>query len=98
MSSSTREALTAAVLTVSDSSARGERSDLSGPAVIEVLVKTGFTVVVTEIISDDQLPIQQAITRLAAQARLVVTTGGTAIATRDVTLEATRDAGARHLK
>jgi len=90
MSSSTREALTAAVLTVSDSSARGERSDLSGPAVLEVLGKTGFTVVVTEIISDDQLLIQQAIVRLAGKARLVVTTGGTGIATRDVTPEATR--------
>ena len=90
MSSSTPEPLTAAVLTVSDSSARGERSDLSGPAVAEALGKHGFAVVTTEIISDDQVPIQQAIARLAGKARLVVTTGGTGIAKRDVTPEATR--------
>ena len=90
MSSSTPEPLTAAILTVSDSSARGERSDLSGPAVAEALRKEGFSVVATEIISDDQIPIQQAIARLAGKARLVVTTGGTGIAKRDVTPEATR--------
>jgi molybdopterin adenylyltransferase len=90
MSSSTAESLTAAVLTVSDSSARGERSDLSGPAVAEALRKAGFEVVVTEIISDDQVPIQKAIARLAGNARLVVTTGGTGIAKRDVTPEASR--------
>jgi molybdopterin adenylyltransferase len=90
MSSSTPEALTAAVLTVSDSSARGERPDLSGPAVAEFLRKAGFSVVATEVISDDQGPIQQAIIRLAGKARLIVTTGGTGIAKRDVTPEATR--------
>ena len=90
MSSSTLEAPTAAVLTVSDSSARGERPDLSGPAVAEALRKAGFSVMATEIIPDDQIPIQQAITRLAGKARLIVTTGGTGIAKRDVTPEATR--------
>jgi molybdopterin adenylyltransferase len=90
MSSSTPEALTAAVLTVSDSCARGERPDLSGPAVAESLRKAGFSVVATEVISDDQRPIQQAIIRLAGKARLIVTTGGTGIAKRDVTPEATR--------
>src|SRR5260370_42150704 len=90
MSSSTPEALTAAVLTVSDSSARGERADLSGPAVAEILKKCGFAVAATEIVADDQPPIQQAIIRLAGKARLVVTTGGTGIAERDVTPEATR--------
>jgi molybdenum cofactor synthesis domain-containing protein len=90
MSSSTPEVLTAAVLTVSDSSARGERADLSGPAVAEILKKCGFVVAATEIVADDQPPIQQAIIRLAGKARLVVTTGGTGIAERDVTPEATR--------
>ena len=90
MSSSTPEALTAAVLTVSDSCARGERPDLSGPAVAESLRKAGFSVVATEVISDDQIPIQQAIARLAGKARLIVTTGGTGIAKRDVTPEASR--------
>ena len=90
MSSSTHEALTAAVLTVSDSSARGERGDLSGPAVAGALRRAGFSVVATEIIPDDQGLIQQSIAGLAAKARLVVTTGGTGIAKRDVTPEATR--------
>ena len=90
MSSSTPESLTAAVITISDSSARGARSDLSGPAVAEALRRAGFSVVATEIIPDDQGLIQQAIAGLAAKARLVVTTGGTGIAKRDVTPEATR--------
>jgi molybdenum cofactor synthesis domain-containing protein len=83
------EGLTAAVLTVSDSSARGERADLSGPAVAEILKQRKFAVVVTEIIADEQAEIQKTIIRLASQVRLVVTTGGTGIAARDVTPEAT---------
>jgi molybdopterin adenylyltransferase len=90
MSSSTPESLTAAVITISDSSARGARSDLSGPAVAGALRRAGFSVVATEIIPDDQGLIQQSIAGLAAKARLVVTTGGTGIAKRDVTPEATR--------
>ncbi len=90
MSSSKIELLTAAVLTVSDSSARGERTDLSGPAVAEILKRKHFAVVASEIVTDDQPNIQQAIIRLAAKARLVATTGGTGIAERDVTPEATR--------
>jgi molybdopterin adenylyltransferase len=90
MSSSTPEALTAAVLTVSDSSSRGERADVSGPAVAEILKNRDFSVTATEVVADDQPVIQQAIIRLAGKARLVVTTGGTGIAERDVTPEATR--------
>ncbi|MBZ5721391.1 MAG: MogA/MoaB family molybdenum cofactor biosynthesis protein [Acidobacteriia bacterium] len=90
MSSSTPEALTGAVLTVSDSSARGERVDLSGPAVAAALQKNKFTIVATEIVPDEQPAIQNALVRLAGKARFVVTTGGTGIAARDVTPEATR--------
>jgi molybdenum cofactor synthesis domain-containing protein len=89
MSSSTPEALTAAVLTVSDSSARGERPDLSGPAVADALRQRNFSVVATEIVPDDQPAIQRALAWLAGEARLVITTGGTGIAPRDVTPEAT---------
>jgi molybdopterin adenylyltransferase len=103
MSSSKTEAsigqiLTAAVLTVSDSSARGERADLSGPAVVDILKRKNFAIVATEIIADDQPAIQQAIIRLAEKARLVVTTGGTGIAARDVTPEATRAVCSRLLE
>ncbi len=90
MSSSTPEALTAAVVTVSDSSARGQRPDLSGPAVARVLEQRAFQVVAREVIPDDKVAIQRVLIRLAKKARLVVTTGGTGIAERDVTPEATR--------
>ena len=84
------EILTASVLTVSDSSARGERTDLSGPAVAECLSRHKFSVLAREIVADDTLAISNAIVLLTDQARLVVTTGGTGIAARDVTPEATR--------
>jgi molybdopterin adenylyltransferase len=95
MSSSTPKAevastLTAAILTVSDSSARGERADLSGPAVCEVLERCNFQVIATEVVADEQSAIRKALAQLAGKARLVVTTGGTGIAPRDVTPEATR--------
>ena len=81
---------TAAVLTVSDSSARGERADLSGPATAELLRQNGFEVTHQEIVPDDQSAIESALVRLCEQAQLMVTTGGTGIAARDVTPEATR--------
>ena len=81
---------TAAVLTVSDSSARGDRPDLSGPAVAEVLQRHHFQVVTADIVADDQAAIRRALIRLAGKALLIVTTGGTGIAARDVTPEATR--------
>ena len=90
MFSSTPEAHTAAILTVSDSSARGERSDASGPAVAELLQKHDFQIVTTQIVSDDCIHIEDALMRLTEKARLVVSTGGTGIAERDVTPEATR--------
>jgi len=85
-----RETFPAAVVTVSDSCARGERQDLSGPAVAELLKKCGFQVVICEIVSDDQIKLQNLLIRLTREVRLVVTTGGTGIAPRDVTPEATR--------
>ena len=90
MSSSTPEILTAAVLTVSDSSSRGAREDLSGPALVAALEKKKFQVIVTEVVPDDRTHIENALLQLAAKARLVVSTGGTGLAERDVTPEATR--------
>ncbi len=84
------EILTAAVLTVSDSCAKGERTDRSGPAITEILTRHKFSVVATEIVPDDTLAISNAIVLLTGEARLVVTTGGTGVAQRDVTPEATR--------
>ncbi len=81
---------TAAVLTVSDSSAWGERADTSGPATAELLRQNGFDVTHREIVPDDQPTIESVLVRLSEQVQLVVTTGGTGIAERDVTPEATR--------
>jgi molybdenum cofactor synthesis domain-containing protein len=81
---------TAAVLTVSDSCSRGERADISGPASADVLRQHGFDVTHQEIVSDDQPAIEAALVRLSEQVQLVVTSGGTGIAARDVAPEATR--------
>ena len=80
----------AAVITVSDSSHKGTRQDKSGPAVAAVLKTKGFQVVATEVVPDDQNRIEAAIKQAAKLAALVVTTGGTGVAERDVTPEATR--------
>jgi molybdopterin adenylyltransferase len=94
MSSSTRDAsaskgLRAAVVTVSDSCSRGEKVDLSGPAVVKALERRGFQVVVRSVVADERGAIQEKLIELCRSARLVVTTGGTGIAPRDVTPEAT---------
>ena len=96
-SSSIPEAFRAAVLTISDSCARGERNDLSGPAVAKALQRHHFSVVETRVVSDDHGAIMKAIIDLSRKARLVVTTGGTGISTRDVTPEATRNVCGRML-
>ena len=82
---------TAAVLTVSDRSARGLRKDGSGPEVVRLLEEAGYRVVWTGVVPDEQKEIQEALCRLADEERaaLVVTTGGTGFAPRDVTPEAT---------
>jgi molybdopterin adenylyltransferase len=81
--------ITAAVITVSDSCARGKGTDRSGPAVAQFLEKLEFEVVVREVIPDELTQIQALLIRLANDVRLVVTTGGTGIGPRDVTPEAT---------
>ncbi len=80
----------AAVLTVSDSCSRGEKVDLSGPAVAEALGRRNFLVVGRGVVADERAAIQEKLIELCESARLVVTTGGTGIAPRDVTPEATR--------
>lgn len=82
---------TAAVITVSDRSYRGERPDAGGPAVAAALEKAGYQVIHTNIVPDEQSAIEAALCETADQmdAALIVTTGGTGFAPRDVTPEAT---------
>jgi molybdopterin adenylyltransferase len=81
--------ITSAVITVSDSCSRGEREDRSGPAVADFLRKHQFSVELREVVPDDAIKIQNLIVKLAREVRFIVTTGGTGIAVRDVTPEAT---------
>jgi molybdopterin adenylyltransferase len=79
------------VLTISDRCARGEQQDVSGPAVAEMMEAAGAAEVVAETLPDEADLIAAALRRYAAGgARLIATTGGTGLAPRDVTPEATR--------
>ena len=81
----------AAVLTVSDRSFRGERPDTGGPLVEELLENAGYEVVWTGIVPDEQMQIEEQLRQTAdsGTVQLLVTTGGTGFAPRDVTPEAT---------
>ena len=80
----------ARVITCSDAASRGEREDRSGPAVRELLRERGYDVDDVVVVADDVGAIAGAIVRATDDGiRLVVTTGGTGIAARDVTPEAT---------
>ena len=82
----------AVVITVSDRSARGEREDASGPLLAELLRETGAAVVAQEVVADDAGPLAARLREYADRkdVNLVMTTGGTGLAPRDNTPEATR--------
>lgn len=81
-----------AVITVSDSVAAGTREDRSGPALRERVKSLGWTVSAAELVPDESLQIAEAVRRLtnSGEFSVVLTTGGTGVAPRDVTPEATR--------
>ena len=81
----------AAVLTVSDRSFRGERPDGGGPLVAEMLKNAGYAVIMSAIVPDEQAQIEEKLRQIAdsGEVQLLVTTGGTGFAPRDVTPEAT---------
>lgn len=83
-----------AVLTISDRSARGQREDRGGPAVAETLVRLvpGIEILQRNVIPDDRAAIESELRQLADSdaVDLVLTTGGTGLAPRDVTPQATR--------
>ena len=82
---------TAAVITVSDKGAAGQRVDTSGPAIRAMLEEAGYDVVHTSIIPDEGDQIRSELIRCSDELKvgLVLTTGGTGFSPRDVTPEAT---------
>lgn len=88
----------AAILTMSDKGARGEREDLSGEAIREMLAGVA-EVAHYEVIPDEREIIRDRLISLSdgLKAELIVTTGGTGVSPRDVTPEATRDVIDREL-
>lgn len=81
---------TAAILTISDSRSAGTRADTTTASMAEILDGIGIEVVAKRLVPDEHDEIAAAIVELAKQANLVLTSGGTGLAPRDVTPEATR--------
>ena len=81
----------AGIITVSDKGSQGQREDLSGPAIAQVLAGAGFTVSITIIVPDDIGQIANALIEMSDRERLdlILTTGGTGLSPRDLTPEAT---------
>ena len=80
------------ILTLSDRSSRGERADSSGPALADQIRAENWSVIEQSILPDDESAIRAALTDWADSGRfdVILTTGGTGFASRDVTPEATR--------
>lgn len=86
------------IITISDRASRGVYSDESGPALKEAVEELGWTVRSEALVPDEKLDIQAAIRGQMAQGcRLILTTGGTGIAPRDITPEAVREIATREL-
>jgi molybdopterin adenylyltransferase len=80
-----------AILTISDRSSRGERPDASGPVIADMVKQAGWDVVLQDIVPDERDAISATLSRWSdlALADIILTTGGTGFAPRDVTPEAT---------
>jgi len=81
--------ITVAVLTLSDKGSRGEREDLSGPAIGELLKGIGAEVKHYEILPDEKELIKEKLLEYSQRVDLILTTGGTGLSQRDVTPDAT---------
>ena len=86
------------IITISDRASRGQYDDLGGPALKKVAGEYGWQVVGEALVPDERADIQSAIREHVAKGcHLVLTTGGTGVALRDVTPEAVREIAAREL-
>jgi molybdenum cofactor synthesis domain-containing protein len=81
--------ITVAILTFSDKGSRGEREDLSGPAIAEMIKGIGAVVEYYEVIPDERELIKEKLMEYSKKADIIFTTGGTGLSPRDVTPEAT---------
>ncbi len=81
--------ITVAVLTMSDKGSKGEREDLSGPQIKDMLKGIGAEVKYYEILPDEKEFIKEKLIRYSKNVDLILTTGGTGLSPRDVTPEAT---------
>jgi molybdenum cofactor synthesis domain-containing protein len=81
------------IVTVSDRSSRGEREDLSGPALEQAVLSKGWNVVEKTIVPDEKLDIQAVLIGWSSNdgVDVILTTGGTGFAPRDITPEATKE-------
>jgi len=80
----------AGVLTVSDGCARGEREDISGQVLVETLKSGGYEIVAHRLVPDEMEQIEAALREMCSRCSLILTTGGTGFAPRDITPEATK--------
>ena len=81
--------ITVAVLTISDKGSKGERKDLSGPLIEDILKKIEAEVKYYEILPDEKKLIRKNLIKYSKQVDLILTTGGTGLSPRDVTPDAT---------
>jgi molybdopterin adenylyltransferase len=88
----------AGIIIISDRAARGEYSDLGGPALRKAAENSGWRVLAETLVPDEKREIQQAIReQINRGCQLILTTGGTGVASRDVTPEAVREIAVREL-
>ena len=86
------------IITVSDRASRGQYDDLGGPALKQAATGYGWPVCAENLVPDEKAAIQQAIRdQIARGCQLILTTGGTGVALRDVTPEAVREIAVREL-
>lgn len=88
----------AGIITISDRASKGLYDDLGGPALKKAALEYGWEVAAETLVPDEKREIQRAVKeQIRAGAQLVLTTGGTGVALRDVTPEAVREIAAREL-
>jgi molybdenum cofactor synthesis domain-containing protein len=81
--------ITVAVLTLSDKGSKGEREDLSGPLIADILKPIGADLKYYEILPDEKELIKEKLIQYCGRVDLILTTGGTGLSPRDVTPDAT---------